>query len=331
MLIDGRGDNWLSRNGLCRIEFGGIEGVALVVCPAGLELGSTMLRRWLSITVLVVSICLCGEPTRAGVAERVGFCLSNLTLGQFGRSPRSGGLERNRSPDGEQLAVPEGTVEPKEVQQFWKLHDQVRQTLAQRGLAAPMMAGRDGDIAWTIDRAAVASYDFNNASRYFALRLAVGNRSSQVVAISRASVVAEIDGEKYPLKPIEGRLVNHGFTTGDVYHPLASCQPFEELKIPSKGVANAWMIFPDLAPGTTVPPVKLQFQLKDAVVALDVREHQRAVLDLNVERLGPRQGLAVLTIGGVINSLNAQSIVDELEALVTQQIVRAVIRWKPSA
>ncbi len=292
-----------------------------------------MQRPWTGIIGLAVTSWLCvSAAALAGVAERVAISVTHSPFGQFGRGLPSESAEKNRSPDGTILAFPAGTVEAKEVQQFWKLHDQVRQSLLKRGSpSVPAMPGTDGELAWTIDRGATASYEFNNASRYLAIRLAIGNRSSDEVTVSPVSIVADIDGEKRPLKPIEGRLTSHGFTTGDVYHPIAACQPLNELKVPAKGVASAWLIFPDLSVDMTVPPVKLQFRLADTLVSLDVREHQRAILDLEVERLGPQQGLALLTVGGVINSFNVQSLVDELEALVTQRVVRVVVRWKPNA
>ncbi|MDX1967024.1 MAG: hypothetical protein SFV23_07635 [Planctomycetaceae bacterium] len=291
-----------------------------------------MLRRRMVIISLAVTCCLwIAASASAGVVEHVALRVAAGALGQFGRGAPAAGAEKNRSPDGTVLAFPAGTTDAKEVQNFWKLHDQIRQALQQRGLPAPVMSGTDGELAWTIDRAATASYEFNNSSRYLAIRLALGNRSSVAVSVSPSSIVAEIDGDKRSLKPIEGRLNSHGFTTGDVYHPIAACQPLVELTVPAKGIASAWLIFPDLAPDTTVPPVTLQFRLAETPVSLDVREHQRAVLDLNVERLGPHQCLALMTVGGVINSFNVQSLVDELEALVTQRVVRFVVRWKPTA
>ena len=53
-------------------------------------------------------------------------------------------------------------------------------------------------------------------------------------------------------------------------------------------------------------------------------------MKLTVERIGPRGCLALLTVGGELNTVNIGSLVGTLESLVAQKVVRAVIRFDRS-
>ncbi|MEK6216675.1 MAG: hypothetical protein N2B03_05590, partial [Boseongicola sp.] len=57
----------------------------------------------------------------------------------------------------------------------------------------------------------------------------------------------------------------------------------------------------------------------------------RSVMGLTVERIGPQDSLGLLTIGGSLNMINIGGLVDELDKLTADKVIRVVIRWKKSA
>ena len=231
-----------------------------------------------------------------------------------------------------QLAYPGGTTDEDEVAAFWKTLGVVRTDLASRGEPLPERQTSAGELAWTVDRAAIGFlYQIDATSRYLAVRLAIGNRTKEPLQVDPARISAEIDGVSQPLKPMQEPLLRNGFMYQDLPHPLEMCQPPKEITVPAGGIASAWLVFPGLSGETTVPPTLLKFALPDGEVTIDVRAHQRAILQLTTERLGPQGGLALITIGGPLNTFNAQSLVDEADRLVTQNIVRGVLRWQATS
>lgn len=230
------------------------------------------------------------------------------------------------------LSQPGGTTDPDAVQQFWSLHSQVETRLAKYQQSPASRGTGENQLAWMIDKAAVVfHYEAAGPSRILALRLAMGNRSKSALTIRLSSITAEIDGEAHKLEPLPEELRYHGFTYDDVMHRLEACMPPAEMVIPPGGVASAWLIFPHLENATTVPRTILHIAMKPGPIDIDANAQQRAILGLEVDRLGPQDGLVLLTIHGPMNTFNIQSIVDELAAQAAQRVARAVIRFAPEA
>jgi HEAT repeat protein len=89
--------------------------------------------------------------------------------------------------------------------------------------------------------------------------------------------------------------------------------------------------FPDLPPGNHVPPIVLKFKPGAAAQEWDVVLHERDVLGMKVERLGPRKSLGLVRIAGTLNTINVGSLVEELDRLAADRLVRVVIDWEPGS
>ncbi len=226
----------------------------------------------------------------------------------------------------------DGTTEAKDVDAFWNTLTLVQGDLQQRMQPTAATPADLSGFAWTVDKAAIGHvYRPQGANRFLALRLAIGNRTDQPTVVPGDSISAVIDGAPRPLAPVDETIINYGFNAGGRHLSLRECLPPKELKIPAKGIASAWLIFPDLDGSSTIPPVSLKFRLNGKEITFDVREHQRAQMKIHVERIGPRQNLALVTMGGEINPFNSQSLVDEMDRLVTQSVLRVVLRFAPDA
>lgn len=287
---------------------------------------------------IVLSLVTGGvAPLVTSAAEAPGLTrvLTELTWSQFPDGSRRGfgfGFGAPTPEEAARLSTPKGTVDPEAVNAFWKLHGRVSKSLAVRQQPPATRDVDGGQLAWMIDRAAVVFYyEAAGPTRILALRLAIGNRTKSVEKLPLSLITAEIDGETHKLKPLPDQLKYHGFTYDNTMHRLEACVPPGAIEVPPQGIATAWLLFPQLDNGTTVPRTKLSFRLRQTTVTIDVLEHQRGVLGLEVEKLGPHDGLVLLTIHGPMNTFNIQAIVDELDSQAAQQVARAVIRFAPEA
>src|SRR5262249_32101520 len=103
-----------------------------------------------------------------------------------------------------------------------------------------------------------------------------------------------------------------------------------ELSIPVGGTGSTWVLFPELPPGSHVPPLLLTLNFGATVKEIDINAAQRDVLGMKIERLGPRGSLGLIHISGALNTVNAGSLVEELDRLTADKLVRAVIAWEES-
>lgn len=170
-------------------------------------------------------------------------------------------------------------------------------------------------------------YSGNGQSRFLVLHLLLGNTTKDSFIITRDQVTAEIDGEERKLKDIPQQLLNYTIPSGKQHFQIATMKPPKEWRLPAGGQTGVWLVYPDIPLGTNVPKCRLKIKLGDTVKEVNVNELQRAQLNMDVQRIGPRQALALLTIGGSINTFNAGAFVDELDKLVEQKVARVVVQW----
>lgn len=231
-----------------------------------------------------------------------------------------------------------GTTDPAAVKTFWERADIVLAGLKTRGIAPPVVESKDGKVVAFVDKAAVGLfYDENGPTRYLALHLSLGSTfESAPVNIHHSNIQTFFDGKIQPLEKLEGTVANHGFQTAGEMISLQNCQPFPLWTIPPKGVAGQWMIFQGLSANQELPAVTIQLSFALSAeekfkLEIPVAEVQRALLQVQVERLGPKDSLALLTIGGVMNSYNLFGLASELDEHVAQKVSRVVVQWKPTA
>ena len=170
-------------------------------------------------------------------------------------------------------------------------------------------------------------YSGNGQTRFLALHVMLANTTKQSYTIARDQIIAEIDGEERKLVDLPQQLQNYTVQSGKQHFQISTMKPQKEWKLPSGGQTGMWLVYADLPLGPNVPKCILKVKLGDETKEINVNELQRAQLSLEVERIGPRESLALLTIGGSINSFNAGAFVDELDKLVAQKVARVVVRW----
>ena len=192
--------------------------------------------------------------------------------------------------------------------------------------------GTPGEVMALVDIAQLGMvYLPGGQSRYVALHLIVVNTTSKPILLPQDRISAEIDGEVRKLEKIPAELVNHGFRHKMQNYSLSSMQPEKSRTVPAGGQIEFWVVFPKLALTNTIPRCKLKLPSGDTDKEIDVNAVQRAMLALDVERIGPRGCLALMTITGTTTAFNTQSLVDEMERTVAQKTSRVVLRWGADA
>ena len=179
-----------------------------------------------------------------------------------------------------------------------------------------------------------AMYSYYNPSagtRFLAVQVKVTNRGSKPVSLRTQDIVLRCDGTDYKLKDAVGGLRNATFQIRGRIVELSKIPLTAQLQIAPGDSADKWLLFGGLPAGNQVPPMVLRIIANGTPQEVDVVEAASKQLKLTVERIGPRGCLALLTIGGELNTVNAGTLVGTLESLVAQKVVRAVIRFERSA
>ncbi len=175
-------------------------------------------------------------------------------------------------------------------------------------------------------------YSGNGQTRFLALHVLLANTTKQAFTITRDQVIAEIDGEERKLKDLPQQLQqNYTIQSGKQHYQLSMMKPPKEWKLPAGGQTGLWLVYTEIPLGPNVPKCRIKIKLGDTTKEINVNELQRAQLNLEIERIGPRQALAMLSIGGSINTFNAGAFADELDKLVEQKVSRVVVRWVDGA
>lgn len=167
--------------------------------------------------------------------------------------------------------------------------------------------------------------------RFFAARLIFINLTAEPVVIKKDDYRIDVDGAEQAIKEVPANLQFHSFQIGQTSHTLKNLKPPEELKIPVGGTGAAWIATTEVGGGNQVPKIVVRVTSGEHKLEVDVNRYALGLLGLDVERIGPRQSLGLLTVHGALNSINVGGLVEALDQLATAKVARAVIRWEDGA
>lgn len=217
------------------------------------------------------------------------------------------------------------------VEKIRNLEAEVERLKSNQGVGRPTST-TDGQCLFFVDMAHVGIVPTQNGpTRYLAIHLTIANTTAKPITLTRQRIVAEIDGESLALEEIPKSVAQFSFQVSRQSYALNSMQPVQNRTVPAKGQASFWIVYSKLSAGTTVPQCKLHLSFGDTHMELNVNDQQRAILGLQSERIGPRGSVALLTICGLMTTVNSQSLCDEFENLAAQKITRLVLRWNSEA
>ena len=174
-------------------------------------------------------------------------------------------------------------------------------------------------------------YGGNGQPRFYVARLTLFNLTNEAVVVWRDSIRLDFDGTEYPLKQLNPNLANRPIQVGKKIVQLRSLTSPAELAVPSGEKAETWLVISDLPPGNQNPAMLLKYKIGEKQYQYDVIAGERDSLKLSLERIGPRKSLGILRIAGVLNTINIGSLLESLDRLATDRVVRVVIDFTPEA
>jgi len=167
--------------------------------------------------------------------------------------------------------------------------------------------------------------------RFFAAKLIVVNLTSQPIVLKRSEIRLASDGQDYAARDGSDQANHRPFQVGQQMLALRPEHLPGELQVASGAGGSTWLLFTELPLGNHVPPLAVKLKVGDADREIDVNALERESLGMKTERLGPRRCLAVVHVAGVLNTVNAGSLVEELDRIAADRLVRAAIVWEPGS
>jgi HEAT repeat protein len=232
-------------------------------------------------------------------------------------------------------AAAEGAAAPSELEQLLpRLTGRDRELLERRIKTGKLPEEtKDQRVIVLVDFAHLASpyYGSPTNKRFAAIRLASVNLTGRDVVLKRDDMRLTADGQEYSVSDPPQQFQNFAIQVDKQSHQLKTLGTPAETTVASGAAGRVWLLFPELPPGNHVPPMKLKIKAGDAERELDINALQRDLLGMKTERLGPRDCLGLVTLSGVLNSINVGSLVDELDRLTAEKVVRVVIHWADGA
>lgn len=167
--------------------------------------------------------------------------------------------------------------------------------------------------------------------RFFAARLILVNLTPEPVIVNREDIRLFADGAEHTLDEVSKKIEYQSYQVGNQSFQIRNMEPAAQMRLAPAGSGSTWVVFSDLPPGPDVPSMILKTRIGDEDLELDINEFSLGMLGLDVQRVGPRGALGLITIANRVDTINVGSLVDTLEELAENRVGRAVIRWTDSA
>jgi HEAT repeat protein len=192
---------------------------------------------------------------------------------------------------------------------------------------------RDQRVVTTLELSVLGSAFAGSPTnpRFLAVKLTAVNLTREPIALKRSEMRLVADGLEYAARDGADHATHRPI---QVDQQLLALRPEllpEALTIAAGASGSTWLLFTELPVGNHVPPLTLKFKLGDTDREIDVNALERAALGMKTERLGPRRCLAVIHISGLLNTINAGTLVEELDRIAADRLVRAAIVWEPGS
>jgi hypothetical protein len=172
-------------------------------------------------------------------------------------------------------------------------------------MAAPP-AGRDRGLALMLVNSHLAGVNYyeEGGTRYFVTGLILINLSDEPITIPTTGIVLDADGQPLKLADAAAQLPRHDLQFGGGRLGRFT-PPADSVIVPARGSAATTLIYAGIESASAVPALKLLVNWERGTETLDINAYQRGVLGLRIERLGPHNCGALLTINGELNAINA--------------------------
>lgn len=164
--------------------------------------------------------------------------------------------------------------------------------------------------------------------RYLSARVTILNRTNAPITLETSKIILKGWGESYKLSSSSPESNLMPVRVGRDSYSMKELRTPEGITIPTKKAVSFWVVYTDLDKANVIGNLQLEVPLADdKFLQHDLRKEQKARLGFEAERIGPADSLALITIHGALNSINAQDLADNLRQLKKQKVERAVMSW----
>ena len=271
------------------------------------------------------------ETTFVRVLALVVFALGVIVQGSWAQEPKSS----SKAETSEQKSTNGDAALKQQVRdaldRLERLENEVRRLKKKAGVIPEDK--KEQRVAAMLENAHLGSLSFGSPSgvRYFASKLILINLTPKEIVVKPADITLNADGKQFELKSVPAQLQNYSFNVGGQSVSLRNMNPVAQIKVAPGRTGVTPMVFSGLAQNTDVPRMVLKIKIGDKTNDLDVNEFSLGQLELDSRRIGPRNSLGLLTIGGRLNSINVRDLADEFDQFAAKKVARVVLRWREGA
>ncbi|QDU40558.1 Tetratricopeptide repeat protein [Maioricimonas rarisocia] len=200
---------------------------------------------------------------------------------------------------------------------------------------APGQSLQDESLAVVavVEQSHIGSTNYYTADgvKYFATRVTLVNRTDETLTIPKSSFELTADQQTFTLEQSAKSIRQMPLQVGNRTEPANRLQPQTDVEVPGGEQVSTWLMFAGLEKGPHVPQLTLRFDAKGKTQTVDLTLFHRGLLKLDVQKIGPRGALGLITIGGLLDSVSAAHLTDALDQLAIDGVARCVIRWSDDA
>ena len=162
-------------------------------------------------------------------------------------------------------------------------------------------------------------------------RLQVANLTREKVELSKSSIRLRIGRDEFAHQPWFGpgsRLVLlKNRATRPQLHRAGKEPEGQVVSLEPGEVKQILAVFQNLPQGGVFQPIVLTVTGLPQPVRIDVLQEAREAMQLSVTRTGPRDCLAVVTLGGSLHQVGAHALTNELQTIADAGASRLVVLW----
>ncbi len=287
---------------------------------------------WVLLAAVILGVSPLAAQVRVQVETKEAAPEEDIVRPATEPAPPRASTQRPSQPDSTNAKKPQ--VDPESLESILKRARDVQSERARLDNQPAPKPPEKPDLTIVLENPFLSQgrYRSNNEyDRAFAVRLLIANPTDKDVELKRAGVSLTLDQKTYKAETNTNNY-STSFSVGNKHFSTSSLSMPDVVKIPAGKSASAWATFGKLPMNPAVPDMKLTLDLGEEKREIDVNRFCRGLLKTSVKRLGPKDCLAILSIAGDLNAVNARSLVEELDDLaIKQKVARVIIRWEKDA
>ena len=167
--------------------------------------------------------------------------------------------------------------------------------------------------------------------RYLVAEVELTNLADRPLNVPIAHAELSVDGVAFAPDVNHPRLTGYQFLVDGRPRHFRELETIEDMSLAPGASGTTWLVFTGLPKSTDVPDMELRVEQDRVVHRFNITEAADQALRLKVERIGPREALGLVTIGGKLNSINVGMFVETLDRLAASGVSRIVVAFGPEA